>query len=266
MNPAQLLERTQWDFFWVPQIPGAGIVDRPEIAYIHCDRPIVYANTVVRTRAPAERLPALLDEVAAAHAAHGSRWLTADTFDHRPLEAALAARGYEPAFRHDAVALAVEAFTPRRSPGITARVVDDMASLRDAYTVLAAAFGGTAPTDPEIYDRALVGCTAPAARTRRVVAYDAHGAPLATGAFNVYPELGIAFLWGGGTVPEGRGRGAYSAVLATRIEQLRRAGVKWAGLYARRETSAPIVKKQGFEVHGWMTYWDRPAADPVPPG
>ena len=44
----EVLERTQWDFFWVPS--DVTIVDRPEIAYIHCARRVVYLNQVTRTR------------------------------------------------------------------------------------------------------------------------------------------------------------------------------------------------------------------------
>ena len=29
----------------------------------------------------------------------------------------------------------------------------------------------------------------------------------------------------------------------------------WVGLYAKVETSAPIVAKQGFERFGEMTFW-----------
>ena len=56
-----------------------------------------------------------------------------------------------------------------------------------------------------------------------------------------------------------RGRGAYTALLATRMEYARRAGIGVVGLYARETTSAPIVAAQGFERFGEARQWDRAA-------
>jgi hypothetical protein len=58
-------------------------------------------------------------------------------------------------------------------------------------------------------------------------------------------------------VPEARGRGAYSAVLAARAKRAAQLGLRYIGLYAIGDTSAPIVARQGFARHGAMTYWQR---------
>ena len=72
---------------------------------------------------------------------------------------------------------------------------------------------------------------------------------------NIYPDLRFGFLWGGGTVPEARGRGAYSAVVARRMDHAKQIGLDLAGVYARIDTSSPIVARQGLERFGSMTYW-----------
>ncbi|MFP4599027.1 MAG: hypothetical protein ACOC9J_02205 [Persicimonas sp.] len=52
------------------------------------------------------------------------------------------------------------------------------------------------------------------------------------------------------------GHGVYTAMLATRAAAAKRRGIDWLGLYARQETSAPIVAAQGFERHGHLHYFE----------
>jgi hypothetical protein len=254
----EILERTQWDFFWVPD--DATIVDRPEIAYLRCPRPVVILNQVTRTRGAPSRLEALVAEVVRAHRDVGSRWLVPDPVDRPPLEEALERAGYSPAVEHHACALAVDAYRPRPAPGVVVHPVDSMDRLRDCHEVANRAFSrGLATTGAE-REQQLAECTRPDARVHRFVAYDeASGEPLSSGGVTSFPELRFGFLWAGGTVPEARGRGAYSAVLEARVRRARERGLTHVGLYAVTDTSAPIVLRQGFERHGRMTYWDLPA-------
>ena len=50
-----------------------------------------------------------------------------------------------------------------------------------------------------------------------------------------------------------------SAVIAARVALATQLGITRVGLYARLDTAAPVVVKQGFAQHGLMNYWDRPA-------
>jgi N-acetylglutamate synthase-like GNAT family acetyltransferase len=84
--------------------------------------------------------------------------------------------------------------------------------------------------------------------------------PVATGGMTVFGDLGFGYLWSGCTLLQTRGRGAYSAVLAARIERARELGLCHVGLYAITDTSAPIVARQGFKRVGTMTYWERPVS------
>ena len=256
LTPEERLERTQWDFFWISD--DAVAVDRPELAYITSARDVLYLNTVTRTRAEPHDLARLIDEVQRAHRSVRSQWLVPGTFDSTALTHALSAAGYAPASDHIASVIAPDTYSPRPSPGISARIVETMDDLKACIEVSSRAFGrDELVTDTELLSQ-LERCTSSDARVRRFVAYDdASGEPLSSGGISVHPEIRFGFLWAGGTVPEGRGRGAYSAVLKARTDWAQRHGIDLVGLYAIVGTSAPIVAKQGFVDVGRMTYWQR---------
>jgi GNAT superfamily N-acetyltransferase len=78
-------------------------------------------------------------------------------------------------------------------------------------------------------------------------------------------HAGLGFLWGGGTLPEARGRGAYRAVLAARMRRARELGLGWVGLQARADTSWPVVRRLGFQSDGSMVSWELAAPVAGPP-
>ncbi len=261
LTPDDVVERSQWDFFWVPA--DAVVVDRPDVAYVSCPRPSPFLNCVTRTRAMPDELHDLIEEVGEAHGHTTSRWLVRHRPETEALARALEAAGYAPAYEHRACLVEVDRFQPRAVSGITARVVSCREELLAVIRVAEAAFGSRTQFSPAEIDQYLEECTRPGGRVRRFLAYDeSTGAPLSAGGMTLFPDLGFAYFWGGGTIPEARGRGAYSAVLAGRIEEARAAGLRSVGLYARIDSSAPVVRKQGFELHGTMSYWDRPAPRP----
>ncbi len=252
MTPAERVERTQWDLFWIP--PDVAVVDRPELLFVTCERATPYLNTVLRTRAPASALPALVDEVEAAMAGRRARWLVPDSFDRAPLERVLAARGWAPTGRHEVRVLPVEAWA-RTSP-LTVHAVDTMERLRDVCAVNDAAFGTAVSRSEEELALDLQTCTV-GGRVHRFVAYDPDGAAIASAGLTTFPDVGFGLLWAGGVAPGARGQGAYLAVLGARIERARALGLREVGLYARVDTSAPIVARLGFTRQGEMTYWER---------
>jgi hypothetical protein len=255
LDPDDLLERSQWDFFWVPE--DVRVVDRPELLYVSCPRDVQYLNYVTRTRAEAPRLPALVDEVVGAHANVRSRWLVRTMPGHRELERALAIGGYTPAVQAETRVVAVDDYRREAADELRVRAVSTRQELEDCIRVQEAAFGDTrAHTEAEI-EAFLADCTRPGRRVVRYVAYDREtDRPVATGCMTAFADLRFGLLWGGGTVAEARGRGAYTTLVATRIAAARRLGLTHVGLYALVDTSAPIVAKQGFRCHGTMRYWD----------
>jgi hypothetical protein len=252
MDVDDALERSQWDFFWVPD--GVAIESRSELAYLASAEDNPATNIVTRTRVPEGELGAAVAEVLAAHAGRTSRWMVVPGNRSDALERTLGDAGYEARHFHDAYSLSVDATIDARD--VEVRRVMDRAGLDDALDVATQAFGFGLPWT-EAFKRADVQrCRGP--RVRRYVAY-LDGQPASAGGMTWFPELKLVFLWAGGTVPDARGRGAYGAVLKARVDEARRLGAERVGLYAKRDTSAPIVAARGFEQAGPMIYWERKA-------
>ncbi len=64
------------------------------------------------------------------------------------------------------------------------------------------------------------------------------------------PDSRFVSLWGGSTLPEYRGRGLYTALLATRLKEALDRGREFATVDAG-PMSRPILEKQGFQVIGY---------------
>ena len=166
------------------------------------------------------------------------------------LEAALAAAGFKPqepetfvVLDLDAAGLAIEP-----PPGVEVREVIDEAGVADLVKVSDAAFGREEPwRSAELVAR--LGHPNQAL----YVAYEG-GEPISSGRLELAPGRAFAGLYGGGTVPEHQGRGAYRALVAARAAEARRRGVRYLTVDAR-ETSRPILQRLGFHplatVRGW---------------
>lgn len=259
MTPAEILERSQWDLFWLP--PDVTVLDRPDLLLLTTPRPVVYLNAVLRTRSTDPR--ALVAEVTGRALSVTPRWMVPDTFPRGPLEAALTAAGWSPGVRHEVRVLPVDAWTGRAR--VEVRPVLDRDTLLDCLSVAQRAFGSPDRGWTEDSLTADLRQCRDGARVRRFVAY-LEGAPASSGGLTAYPELGFGLLWGGGTVPEARGRGAYAAVLHARLEAARHMGLGLVGLYAVEHTSGPIVARQGFREEGEMWFWAPPRPVPVQEG
>ena len=74
------------------------------------------------------------------------------------------------------------------------------------------------------------------------------GRAVATGGLSLVGE--VARLWGGGVVPDARGRGAYRAVLEERLRYAAEQGATMALVKGRVETSGPVLRRAGFAAYG----------------
>lgn len=72
------------------------------------------------------------------------------------------------------------------------------------------------------------------------------GQPAATGLMRVVNKVG--YFYGGSTRPEFRGKGAYRGLVCHRLRLLEAENVPLAIVLARKNTSAPICRKLGFQV------------------
>ncbi len=248
------VERALWDLFWLP--PWASAVDRPELLYTRADRDGPSLHDVLRVRADGSALDALVAEVDEAHRGRFSRWLLARDSQRPGLPARLLAHGWRAGHLHHLRTL--DASTATAEPARVRRVTR-REELLDLLDVTDAAFGRAA-TARDGVDGELAACAPEDARVQRYVAYDAAGAPIAAGGLNLFPALGVAFLWGGGTTPAGRGQGAYRALVAARVRRAAERGCPLVALYAREGTSDPIVARLGFQRHGTLETWERGAA------
>ncbi len=250
-----LLEQTLWDHYWLP--PFAHRVERPEVIYTHCPRDVLSLNMAVKVRAPEAQLPALVAEVREAHSSVESRWLLSPFSLSPALERALSAEGYVEEHHHHACAVDPRAWAPGEPGRVEVRQVSTAQGIRDVSAVAARAFGKPPPelTEDGVQSD-LAGVIGPAPRTHRFVAYDREtGEALSSGGMNWFPDLRVCFLWGGGTVPAARGRGAYRAVVDARMKRAVELGARLVGVYAKVDTSAPILEALGFERHGPLVSW-----------
>ena len=80
------------------------------------------------------------------------------------------------------------------------------------------------------------------------------------------PDSPIVLLGGAATLPEHRGRGIYSALVAKRLADARADGRSAAVIQAVRSTSAPIAAKLGFrELCGLEFYaWEGAPHQEIP--
>jgi len=254
MDPADRLERSQWDFFWVPE--DTVVHERPELLYSVSPRDQGHLNQVTRTDPAHPDLDGLVAEVSHAHRRVCSRWVVPSRLEDPRLLGALAHGGYEANATHDTRAIATTGFTPRPAAACDVVRVRTLAQLRDVITVSNAAFGfDRRPTDAQL-SAELKQCADPNGRIHRFVAY-ANGRPVSCGGINAFDTLELGFLWAGCTTPDAESHGYYSAVMAARVAWARARGLQWVGLYARTTTSSPIVGRQGFESFGQMTFWER---------
>lgn len=144
------------------------------------------------------------------------------------------------------------------SGGFAMRWRGDLETSRDFEAVGIAAFGqGSIPDDPTL---TRLGAQAHedhrAGRGAQVIAYDGDRA---VGAAGLSMAGKVARLWGGGVLPEARGRGVYRAMVAARLRYAVDHGAVMALVKGRVETSGPILRRLGFEAYGQERSYRVPA-------
>ncbi len=256
MNPGAAIEASMLDLFWLPE--HVEVRRRPELCCLRSKDPVLHYNAALRCHPTLAETRPLVREISDWHQAGCSRVHLYPSNRTAALESALVEHGYTASSEHDAMAVQVRAYVGRSTNGLIVRRVESMQEMRDCAEVLQASLGVPPPHSRAQWEEQLAACTGENTRTHRYVVYDASSLlPLSSGGLNLYPTLGIGQLWGGGTVPTGRRRGAYSALVSARVEAVRSAGLAYITLFARHGESMPIVAKQGFEAFGRMTTWDR---------
>lgn len=246
---AVLAASNEWS--WVPE--GAPHVRTDELLVVaypeHFLTPTV-ARVFGSDRDPVELVDEVLD-IARGFGRDRLWWHLADTTRPAGLEAEVLHRGGEVVERMDVLAFVL---TGASLPDlgvpatVTVRRVTDAETTRDALVVSQAAFGGPEPTEEMVQESlAEIRTGLDDASTGRVVAY-LDGRAASTGGWAMAGD--VCRLWGAGTHPDLRGRGAYRAVLAARLELAAQVGATMALTHGRVETSSPILRRVGFRRFG----------------
>jgi hypothetical protein len=128
---------------------------------------------------------------------------------------------------------------------VEVREVDDLETMRDYDRIGVDVFGGTLRTEKELLDS--LESVAQGGRDPMLVAYR-DDAAVGTGGYTVAGD--VLRLWGGAVVLDARGTGVYRAVLDHRLRSRQALGCRMALVKGRVETSAPVLRRAGFEAYG----------------
>ncbi|MER6488505.1 MULTISPECIES: GNAT family N-acetyltransferase [Streptomyces] len=139
--------------------------------------------------------------------------------------------------------------------GISLRVVTDEAGVDLMMRVHAGAFGTERPRIRE----ALLSRLRDEPETIAAVVAMAGDIPVSAARMEMRPGTAFAGLWGGGTLPQWRGRGIYRLLVAHRARIAAELGIPYLQVDAS-EDSRPILERLGFGVMGVTVpyIWTRP--------
>lgn len=236
---------------WVP--PRAVRIDADGYVLVRYDNDFVYdvcVHRIASARTPAELIHEV-NERARAWDRPTVWWngLSSQTAPHG-LERELRDRGAQLAEELAVLALDLTAPRPDLEPPTDVELVHphEVKHLIDKHAIHDEAFG-SAPARAESFEERLEE----EMRRRReglgdsvVVYLDGEAASFG----GVGYEDGVARLWGGSTRASMRGRGAYRASLDARLRAATEAGCTIALVKGRVGTSAPILRRAGFEQFG----------------
>lgn len=125
--------------------------------------------------------------------------------------------------------------------GVELRTVVDAQDVAALVSVHDESFGG----DHSAIGRTLLAGLARQPRTTEAVVAWAGGAPISAGRVEFHPGTDFASLWGGGTVPAWRGRGAFRSLVAYRAALASAQGFRYLQVDAL-PSSRPILQRLGF--------------------
>jgi GNAT superfamily N-acetyltransferase len=148
----------------------------------------------------------------------------------------------------------------RLPEGVRLEPVTDAAGVALMGQVHAAAFG---TDDTGLRMRVLAQLTHSPDVLSAVVAM-AGDVPVCSARTEFRPGTDFASLWGGGTVPEWRGRGIYRALVAHRARAAADRGIRYLQVDAS-DDSRPILRRLGFATLSVTTPYLRPLRPPQRP-
>ena len=250
MQIIEKLEKAQEQTWWLPQ--RAQIFEGTDHCYYKHGGKYFIVRFTPKPEDIGERLSQILQQA-------DSEPVRFVYMPHRHSEAVLDAfkkAGFSKTHRYEARAVHVDSYNREPSQRIRASMVDTFEEMKALCEVRRRVFGSDTPEPEENVRRYLKDATSPEGRVRQFIAVDKESGELISQAgMSLFPRLGFSFLFAGGTLASARGKGAYTALVAARIAYARSIGIEHVGLFAREDTSSPILEKQGFGVYGEMEQW-----------
>jgi len=172
-------------------------------------------------------------------------WKTLDYDAPSDLQQRLLAQGFQ-ADDPEAILVLAIADAPDKllaRPSYEIRTATDEDGFADADAVHAAVWPGLPP---------------PSQRVRGMLSHDPQsvslhvayldGKPVSYGRLEFLVGSPFASLWAGATLPEARGRGVYTSVVASRLQEAKTRGCEYITVDADPNTSMPILHKLGFQT------------------
>ena len=254
LTDQDILDAIEQSFFSVEPRPGliehvpiTGITGRycPDISH-----PMV--NLVGMARLTPDTVATTITQVQIFYAKRDLAfgWLVSPSNTPADLAGHLAAAGLEPLTEAAGMVLEDLGREFTVNPAIDVREADPTSAL------VADLFARGFPVPPEMVE--LMASMAAELGTRTFVAY-LDDTPIAAASLNLLEERSIALLGGAATLPEQRGQGAYTALVARRLAEAQAAGMEAAIIQGDRTTSAPIVEKLGFQERCSLTIYALPS-------
>ena len=157
------------------------------------------------------------------------------------LETRLAAHGFAREAEETLVALPLGGDLPEVPGGVVVQPAEDGSDFDTLHDIRVEAFG----RNERWHVDALRDEHRRAPEMLRVHVAWVDGEPAAAGWTRLRPDTPFATLWGGGTVPRLRRRGAYRGLVAARLREARERGYAHALVDAGAE-SLPILERLGF--------------------
>ncbi len=250
MNLIEKLESAQEQTWWLPE--SVVIHEGPD----HCFYQHGGRFNIVRFTPSADELESRLNQILEVVGSEPARFTFLPHRHDEEVLQALKAAGFVSGQRHEARVIHVDNYARTPPADIKVIMVETLEDMKRVYSVRSEAFGDEASESDETLRLYLKAASGSNARVRQFLAIDAHsGEPLSQAGMSLFPDLKFSFLFAGATLECVRGRGAYTALVAARVAYACSVGIEHVGLFAREDTSAPIVSRHGFEHCGEMQYW-----------
>ena len=250
MKIIERFEKAQEQTWWLPA--SVVIHEGPD----HC----FYRNggrfNIVRFTPSADELESRLNHILAVVGAEPAQFTFHPHRHDEEVLGVLKAGGFVSGQRYEARVIHVDHYMRTPPEDIKVIMVETFENMKRVYSVRSEAFGDKVLESDETLRLYLKASSGSNARARQFLAIDAHsGEPLSQAGMSLFPDLKFSLFFAGATLAAVRGRGAYTALVAARVAYAHSIGIEHVGLFAREDTSAPIVTRHGFEHCGEMQYW-----------